>query len=150
MSDEKVPLSETSQSPPQYPYPAQQQPYPPPQQQPYPPQQQHTIPVATPYGPQPVYVAPVVAQPLPVKQAWGDSPTIMICTNCKTQQTSVTVKKAGIMSWIVVGITAYIMCAVMAWPCIPCAFFALMIDSLKDTKHICPHCNYENGVKKMV
>ena len=74
----------------------------------------------------------------------------MICTNCKTQQTSVPVKKAGIMSWIVVGITAYILFSALLWPCIPCALFALKIDSLKDTEHTCPNCKFVNGVKKMV
>ena len=190
MSDEKVPLPDTSQSPPQYQdvvdqqippqqlYPPQQQPYPSQQQQPYPeqqktyPEQSHTMPVAAPNAPQRVYVPPVQEQPYPPQQhtvpvatpyapervylplvqnqpltkGWGDQPTKMTCANCKTQQTSVTVKKAGIMSWIVVGITVYILFSLLLWPCIPCALFALKIDSFKNTEHTCPNCKHVNGI----
>ena len=94
--------------------------------------------------------APIQQQPLPVKMAWGTQPTPMVCVNCNTQQTSVPTKKIGITSWIVVGVVAFILFDLLLWPCIPCAFFALLIDGLKDTQHVCPNCNHVNGVKKMV
>ncbi|KAI6651498.1 Cell death-inducing p53-target protein 1-like [Oopsacas minuta] len=117
-----------------------QQQYPPPQQ--YPAPQQYAAP--------PQQTTPIAQQPLPVKVAWGDSPTPMTCTNCNTQQTSVPTKKVGCMSWIIVGVVAFVLFDLVLWPCIPCAFLALLINGLKDTHHVCPNCNHVNGVKKMV
>ncbi|KAI6651497.1 Lipopolysaccharide-induced tumor necrosis factor-alpha factor-like [Oopsacas minuta] len=105
-------------------------------------------------APPPEQSAPVQQQPTqqspPSNAVWGDAPTPMMCTNCNTQQTSVPTKNIGATSWIVAVVVAAILFFVVCWPCVPCAFLVLLIDPLKDTKHVCPNCNHVNGVKKMI
>ena len=59
-------------------------------------------------------------------------------------------KKIGTMNWLVCGIIALVLCLLGPLCLIPLAFIALCIPGLKDVEHVCPNCNYTNGVHRQV
>ncbi len=82
--------------------------------------------------------------------SWGSVPQRMHCFNCKTDQVSTIRKKIGLTSWIITGITAYILLIFGLLPCVAFALLVLLIGAFKDVEHVCPNCGVINGVYKQI
>jgi hypothetical protein len=73
---------------------------------------------------------------------WGTNSQIVTCSNCKATGPTVVSRESGAGTWaLCMGVTLFTLC------CGPCVF---LIDSAKDTVHLCGSCGSIVGVKKLV
>merc|ERR1712106_634143 len=72
------------------------------------------------------------AGPIPTPDL-GCHPVQMLCPRCQASVTTVTSSSPSMMAW---GMST-ILCFTMLWPCF---CLPLVMDSMLNVKHSCPHC----------
>lgn len=78
--------------------------------------------------------------PIITASPWKDKPQLVECPFCNQRGNSLVLPKLGKMNYIVAGVC----CILGGW--LGCCFIPLMMDSLKDSMHICPKCHRNLGV----
>ncbi|XP_076358770.1 lipopolysaccharide-induced tumor necrosis factor-alpha factor homolog [Tachypleus tridentatus] len=80
----------------------------------------------------------VVAQPA----LFGEAPCQTTCPNCRNTIVTTVQRESGVCTWIAVVVVLLVCC--------PCFFIPLVIDTCKDSRHMCPSCNATVGISKKI
>lgn len=94
----------------------------------------------------PVQKGPVVVQTFSVQPSMKLSyhPFLTTCPSCHEQILTTVTCKPGVLTWLSCG-------GIMLTGCVfGCCLIPFFVDSLKNTLHHCPRCNYLIGMRKPI